>query len=264
MSIWARIFTGASWFSVDGPIGGLARQIWTAASDIVAGPDGAELDDDPRAATQQLAFTMAAIALGAKMAKADGQVTDEEVAAFSELFHVPPREQKNMARVFRIAQQSVAGYESYARQVAKLFEHHPPVLEELLDALFHIAVADGVIHPDEMDYLYNVAGIFGLDSAAFARVKAVNIDGRDADPYEILGADRGMPSDQLRKLYLELIRLHHPDRLIAEGAPPEFVALANEKLAAINAAYENITGNNGEPSSGQNSSRSTTSRSTGR
>ena len=67
---------------------------------------------------RSVAFTIAVIALGAKMAKADGEVKRSEVAAFREVFHIPEEEEPNAARVYNLARQDVAGYEAYARTVS--------------------------------------------------------------------------------------------------------------------------------------------------
>ena len=90
---------------------------------------------------------MGVIALGAKMAKADGVVTKDEVTAFKDVFKVPDSEVKNVARLFNLAKKDVAGYDSYAKQLARLFQDDRETLKAVLDGLFHIAKADDVLHP---------------------------------------------------------------------------------------------------------------------
>jgi len=196
--------------------------------------------DGDRAGTRQVAFTIAVIALGAKMAKADGQVSRSEVAAFKEVFKVPAHETANVARVFDLAKQDARGFEPYARQVARMFRKGHPVLEELLDGLFHIARADGKIHDAEIAYLAEVARLFGFSEAEFARIREANLGPDKADPYTILGVKREMTNDEIRAAWRKLVRDNHPDRLIAQGLPEEFVTLANEKLATVNAAYDKV------------------------
>lgn len=200
-------------------------------------------DDGTRSGARgrnQVAFTIGFIALSAKMAKADGVVTDDEVEAFQEVFDVKPAEYRNVERVFNFARQDVAGYDAYARQIANLFRSNPGILEDVLDGLFHIAKADGVIHENELLYLQNVAEIFGFSDGEFARIKASHLGRDEADPYVILGVDRSISDDDLRRAYRRLVRENHPDRLMARGVPEEFVDLANQKLAAINHAYDVI------------------------
>jgi len=244
MSIWGKIIGGAAGFALGGPLGALLGALAGHAADkyvgtetpAIAGPGG----DDERAATRQVAFTIAVIALGAKMAKADGQVDRSEIAAFKEVFQVPASETANVARVFDLAKRDARGFEPYAKQIAKMFRKNHPVLEELLEGLFHIAKADGKIHDSELAYLAEVATIFGFSEADFARIREANIGPDKADPYTILGATREMSNEEIRLAWRKLVRDNHPDKLIAQGLPEEFVTLANQKLATINAAYDKV------------------------
>ncbi len=185
-------------------------------------------------------FTIALIALSAKMARADGQVTDAEIRAFEEVLKVPESERANVKRLYRIAQQDVAGFESYAAQVARIYRGKPAVLEDVLDALFHIAMADKVIHPAEVEYLRTVADIFGFSEVEFARIRASHLGTPRLDPYLVLGITPDISNDDLKRAYRRLVRENHPDTLIARGVPEELVQIANDKLAAINVAYQKI------------------------
>jgi DnaJ like chaperone protein len=189
---------------------------------------------------KSMGFTIGMIALGAKMAKADGVVTDVEVKAFSEVFHVPEKDMPAVQRVFNLAKQDVTGFESYAAQVAKLFTLKSHVLENVLDGLFHIAKADGVVHEDELTYLERVAEIFGFSAAEFKRIRARHIALVD-DPYEILGLERGVTLAAVKKKHKALVRSLHPDTLTSKGVPKEMVKLATDRLARINVAYNDLT-----------------------
>ena len=235
MSIWGKIIGGAAGFALGGPLGALLGAAAGHALDTTLGGPALE----PEAA-RQMAFTVAVIALAAKMAKADGRVTRAEVDAFKEAFRIPPEEAGNVGRVFDRARASSAGYEAYAAQVARLFRDSPAVLEDLLGALFHIARADGVVHPAEMDYLARVARILGFTESRFEHLKAQILGTPAEDPYSILGVAPAISDAELKSAYRKLIKEHHPDGLIAKGLPPEFVGIANAKLAAINASYDKI------------------------
>lgn len=243
MSIWGKIIGGVAGFALGGPLGALLGAIAGHAADRrieQAEPDVEEQSLDDRSATRQIAFTIAVIVLGAKMAKADGVVSRAEVAAFKEVFQVPAHELKNVARVFDQARQDPAGFEPYAKQVARLFRKDHPILEELLDGLFHIAKADGGVHEAEIAFLKNVAGIFGFDETEFARIRESHLGPDKADPYTILGTRRTASNEDIKAAWRKLVRDTHPDKLMAQGLPREFVELANEKLATINAAYDKI------------------------
>ncbi len=193
-----------------------------------------------RTPEKSIGFTIGMIALGAKMAKADGVVTVDEVAAFKRVFRVPQSELAAVARVFNLAKQDVTGYDAYARQIAKLFHAKAAILENVIDGLFHIAKADHVIHPAELKYLENVALHFGFGAHDFARIKARHVAGGTDDPYLIIGVERSAELAVIKTHYRKLVRENHPDRLIAAGVPEEMVLLSTDRLARINAAYEKI------------------------
>jgi DnaJ like chaperone protein len=242
MSVWGKIIGGAAGFALGGPLGALLGALAGHAADKYVGGEVPALEGpEDRAGTRQIAFTIAVIALGAKMAKADGQVDRSEIAAFKEVFQVPQSETANVARIFDLAKRDARGFEPYAKQIAKMFRKDSPVLEELLDGLFHIARADGKIQDSELAYLAEVATLFGFSEADFARIREVNIGPDKADPYTILGVTRAMSNDEIRAAWRKLVRDNHPDRLIAQGLPEEFVMLANQKVATINAAYDKVS-----------------------
>jgi DnaJ like chaperone protein len=191
-------------------------------------------------ARREVAFTIAMIALSAKMAKADGVVSKSEVDAFCRIFEIPPGEEKNVSRVYNLAKRDVAGFEAYAGDVKRLLGDDPEMLEAVIDGLFEIAKADGAVHEREITYLQRVAELFGLDASAFARVRARHVLEDGVDPYLVLDADPSWDQQRLRRRYRQLVRDNHPDRLIASGMPAEFVRIANDRLAAINAAWERI------------------------
>ena len=220
--------------------------IWTRIADVLASIGesvGAFLQSvvsrNPTPPEKSVAFTIGMIGLGAKMAKADGVVTEDEIRAFKQVFHIPEGELATVARVFNLAKQDVAGYETYARQIAKLFEARHEVLEDVLDGLFHIAKADNAFHPGEHGFLAKVAAIFGFSEADFARIRARHVDVPD-DPFLILGLPRDATPDAVRQRYRHLVREHHPDRHIAAGVPEEMIELATRRLQKINEAYDRI------------------------
>ena len=227
----------AAGLAASGPLGFAA-----AALGELSGARTPVADADPEDNTKSIGFTIAVIALAAKMAKADGEVTRDEVAAFQEIFHVPPDQAANVQRFFDQAKRDVAGYEVYARQVARLFTTNPEVLEKLLGGLFHIAKADGALHAPELAYLRKVAEIFAIDDAAFERIRRSHLGAAliDEDPYAVLGETADASDDTLKTAYRRLMREHHPDRLIGAGMPQEAIRLATQKVAAITAAWEKV------------------------
>ncbi len=219
--------------------------VWTRITELAQSLGGGVastlegLSHSGKAPEKSIAFTIGMIALGAKMAKADGVVTDDEVLAFSQVFHVPEKDQAAVTRVFNLAKQDMAGYETYATQVAKLFGPGSHVLETVMDGLFHIAKADGIIHPSELEFLQRVSEIFGFKQNDWLRIRARHVAVKD-DPYEILDVSPDATLAAVKKRYKFLAKELHPDKQIAAGVPVEMVRLATERLTRINAAYAEI------------------------
>lgn len=189
---------------------------------------------------RSIAFTIAVIALGAKLAKADGQVTRNEVAAFRRIFVIAPEEEDNAARVFNLARQDVAGFDLYARKIAGMFPTRDPVLMDLMEGLFEIAMADDDFDPREEAFLQEVAAIFGLSEKCFACLRARYVPNEAPDPFDVLDVDPEAPMEAIRAAWKAAVRETHPDRLAARGVPAEAVKLAEHRLRDINQAWEDI------------------------
>lgn len=219
MSIWSRILE--------------------ALSALTSGQGLAEVFDRFRTPPERsVAFTIAVIALGAKLAKADGTVTRDEVSAFRAVFVIPPEEEAAAARVYNLARQDVAGYDAYARKIAAMFgPEDREVKIDLMEGLFHIALADGEFHAEEEAFLREVATIFGLEERCFAALRARHVPG---DPYAVLGVDPSAPVEEVRRAWAAAVRASHPDGMIARGVPAEAVQLAEDRMRAVNAAWEEI------------------------
>ncbi|HYJ36397.1 MAG TPA: TerB family tellurite resistance protein [Rhizomicrobium sp.] len=227
MSVWGKVSGAAAGLFVGGPVGALVG--------AVAGHFFLDRESDPG-----VTFTIAVVALAGKMARADGVVSEEEFQVFRQAFGVPPEEEGNVHRIFNLARQDIAGFEYYAGQIARLFVGNPAMLEDVLDGLFEIAKADGVLHPEEAKFLERVAEIFGFAPNEYRRIRASHFAPELTDPYVILGLSYSADDNELRQTYRRLVRENHPDSLMARGVPQEFIKLATDKLAAINTAYEKI------------------------
>ncbi|MGR3759809.1 TerB family tellurite resistance protein [Roseobacteraceae bacterium NS-SX3] len=221
--------------------------IWTRISDALSalakGESLAEVFDRLRAPPEKsVAFAIAVIALGAKMAKADGQVTRDEVAAFREVFQIAQEDEAGAARVFNLARTDVAGYQDYAARIRRMFADDPETLCDLMEGLFHIAMADGFYHPGENEFLEEVSRIFGQSPQQFSALRARFVPDAPKDPYMVLGVSPDTPPAEIRKRWRRLVRDNHPDAMIARGVPEEAVRLAEKRMADINRAWEQISG----------------------
>jgi DnaJ like chaperone protein len=183
-----------------------------------------------------VAFTIAIIALSAKMAKSDGLVTCDEVEAFRRVCQFPETEEANVRYVFDLAKRDTAGYEHYARQVGKLLANDAELRRDVLEGLLVIAAAVGILHEKEDQYLAHVARLMGVAESEQAWVRSLFVSA-DADPYTTLGLTPAATAAEIKARYRKLVVEHHPDRLVGRGVPAEFVTIAERKLAAINVAY---------------------------
>jgi DnaJ like chaperone protein len=234
MSVFATLAGAAAGMIVGGPLGAL---VGAAAG----GGFGVLMRGVAAPADRPVAFTIAAIALAAKMAGVDGDATQAEFRTFQRLFRVEPKEADNVRRFYDTAKQSAAGFEAYAAQAAQLLGPGSPLLEDLLEALWLIAATDG-FHPAELPYLATVAEKFGISPAIAASIRARHISAPEYDPWSILGVPFDADRDALKRAYHALVRQYHPDRHIAEGMPSEFIRVAEARMAAINGAYAALSG----------------------
>ncbi len=223
MSIWSRIADALAALTAGESLSNVFEQLRTPPERTVA-------------------FTIAVIALGAKMAKADGIVTRDEVMAFREVFTIPPSAEAGAAKVFNMARTDVTGYEEYAARIARMYSGTPDAspLVDLMEGLFHIAVADGQYHPNEDAFLTDVGQIFGLTDRCFTRLRAQYVPDAEADPYDLLGVEPDMSLKEIRSVWRSQVRDTHPDAMLARGVPEEAVKIAERKLIAINRAWETI------------------------
>lgn len=221
MSIWSRITEALSALSQGEPLSRVFDALRTPPE-------------------RSVAFTIAVIALGAKMAKADGKVTRDEVTAFREVFQIASDDEPGAARVFDLARQDVAGFEDYAQRISTMFGAQSDTLFDLLEGLFHIAVADGIYHPNEDIFLERVAEIFAIPKAQFQGLRSRFAPNVKPDPYAVLGVDPQTPLEEIRQVYRTKVLEMHPDRMIARGVPTEAIKLAEKRLSDVNDAWESI------------------------
>jgi DnaJ like chaperone protein len=198
----------------------------------------------PGPVESRVAFTIALVTLAAKMSKADGVSSPIEEQVLEHLFDVPENERPHLKRVFDLASQDVAGFEIYAGRMAKLLADEPELKISVLECLFHVASADGILHPGEDAFVARVAGIFEVPDADYKTVRRAFVHDPD-NPYDVLGVSSKASDEAIKTHYRRLVRENHPDALVAKGVPQEFLAASGRRLAAINAAYENILAERG-------------------
>lgn len=221
------------------------RSFWQRIADRVVAYLWTSRPATPR--ERSVAFTIAVIALGAKLAKVDGTVLRSEVAAFRRVFIIPRAEEKNAARVFDLARQDVAGFDAWARKMAAMFAPGDPVLQDVIEGLMIIAVADGELHEAEVIFIDEVARIFGVPAARVAEIRARHDPKAGCPPCEVLGVTPDTPLADARRRWRKLVLESHPDRAIARGLPPEAVRLAEARTRRLNEAWDKFRRMHAQP-----------------
>ena len=235
MSIWGSLLGGVIGFSFGGPFGALLGSF--------LGGKISRLSSSKKISGQQNAqevFALSLIILSAKLSKADGHVSKEELIAVKEKLQIPDSEIDQVAQIFNKAKDESTGYEPYAKQIAEIFKGNINVLEEVINILFYIAEADGHVSNDEEDMIANIAYIFGLSQKQYQSIKESRKSSDKLNPYIVL---ESQPTDDLqiiRKKYIKLSKEHHPDLLMSKGVPVEVINESKNKMRAINAAWDQI------------------------
>ena len=234
MNIWGKLIGGATGFAIGGPIGGLLGTLAGHAIDSKIIPKYINVENN----YESIVFTAGVIALSAKMAKADGQVTKEEILTFRKFVQIPKENIDEVSKLWELAKETTDGYELYARQIYNSFKNESEILVKILDLLFEIAKSDGIIKSEELNYLEVVSKIFNLDEKTFRQLFAQHKS--EGNPYDILGVQYTDNFEEIQRVWKQMVKNNHPDKLIGKGMPIEFINTANHRLAAINSAFEEI------------------------
>ena len=238
MSIWGKIIGGTAGFALGGPLGAILG-VMVGGSFDGSSKRYSTSNHIPHKQKQNI-FALSVIILSAKIAKADGQVTEDEIFAFKEKFRIPENEMNQVGKIFNEAKKSKDGYDQIAKQVGILFADNKLLLEELLNNLFYIAESDGNTSIQEIEILKNISTYFNLTDKDFQRIFHSRLKNKESDPYKVLGVNRNDDEATIRKKWILLNKEHHPDNLISQGLPQEFIDQANSELSAINLAYDKI------------------------
>ena len=235
MSIWGSLIGGFVGFSFAGPIGALIGSML-----------GGRISSARRSSFQrgfahsQQVFAIALIILTAKLAKADGHVSREELIAIKNKLKIPEHEIDQVGKIFNKAKEDSLGYEPYAQQIAQIYRNNPVVLDEIINALFYIAEADGSVSDSELAMMRNIAKIFGLNESQFEGIKESRKSSDKLNPFIVLDCSPNDDFAIIRKKYLQLSKEHHPDVLMNKGVPQEVIEESKKKMRAINSAFDQI------------------------
>ena len=235
MSIWGSLIGGMVGFSLGGPFGMLLGSLIGGKISRARAGGGFNAQ-----AQGQRIFALSLIVLSAKLSKADGQVSREELIAVKDKLKIPESELNQVGKIFNQAKEESTGYEPYAKQIAQFYKGNINVLEEVINILFYIAESDGKVSQSELDMINHIAQIFGLNQNQFNSIKESRKSSDKLNPYIVLECSPKDSLQNIRKKYLKLSKEHHPDLLISKGVPQEVIAESKKKMRSINAAWDQI------------------------
>ena len=238
MSLFGGIVGGFVGFTLLGPIGALVGSVVGSRMS-----ESRTRRSNPNNFDHQVAFFAALFACFAKISKADGVVSKEEVNKIEEFISKKfnlDKEQRNFAiNIFQKAKDDNVSFEAYAKQLQSLLKQSPNSLLIFYELLFELAMADGELHPAEEKILKKVPNIFKLPNNLFKELYEKYVS-NIKDYYKILGVNRNMSFSEIRKVYLKKRKEFHPDMLISKGLPEELIEKAKSKFIEIQEAYEEL------------------------
>ena len=235
MAIWGSLIGGMIGLSLGGPFGMLLGSLIGGKISRAKSRAGFGAFAQP----QQI-FALSLIVLSAKLSKADGQVSKEELIAVKDKLRIPENELDQIGKIFNKAKEESAGYEQYAEQIAQIYKGNINVLEEVINILFYIAEADGNISVSELQMIEQIAQIFGLSEIQFNSIKESRKSSDKLNPYIVLESKPDDEIEVIRKRYLKLSKEHHPDLLMSKGVPKEVIDESKAKMRAINSAWDQV------------------------
>ena len=235
MSIWGSLIGGMIGLSLGGPFGMLLGSILGGKISRARARGGfTDIGQSQRI------FALSLIILSAKLSKADGQVSREELIAVKDKLKIPENELDEVGKVFNKAKQESTGYEPYAQQIAQFYKGNLNVLEEVINVLFYIAESDGHVSVEEEKMIENIAYIFGLTQAQYLSIKESRKSSEKQNPYMVLESSPNDDLQTIRKRYLKLSKEHHPDLLMSKGVPNEVIEESKKTMRSINSAWDQI------------------------
>ena len=235
MSIWGSLIGGMIGFSFGGPLGMLLGSL--IGGKISRARSGAGFRSF---AQPQQIFALSLIILSAKLSKADGQVSKEELIAVKDKLKIPENELDQVGKIFNKAKEESTGYEPYAQQIAQIYKENLNILEEVINILFYIAEADGDVSSSELRMIEHIAQIFGLNESQFNGIKESRKSSGNLNPYIVLESNPNDDIKTIRARYLKLSKEHHPDLLISKGVPQEVIDESKKKMRIVNSAWDQI------------------------
>jgi len=225
-------------------IGGVLGSLLGPLGTVVGVGLGHQFDKGTdRVKTTAVAIQTAFFGCLAKMARADGQVTQKEIQAVEQIMarlgYVGERRTAAI-EIFRKAKDDAHTAADYLNQLASIMQFNPQIAMTFLSALHAVAQADGFIHPNERDILLQAERAFRLRPGTIDAMLGTSKTNAVDEAYKVLDCTPDMGDDEIKKVWRQKCLEYHPDKLASKGLPEEFMQYAHEQLTKVNEAYDTI------------------------
>jgi len=190
----------------------------------------------------QAAYFVCMFSILGKLAKADGIVSQEELAIVERFLNsmpISPQEKAFARQVFNEAKTSPYTIDDFATQLYTISQQQPALLVSFLNVLFQVAAADGRLDGAEEAALRRVKEIFRISDQQFDNLKASYF--KDVEKYyRRLNCTAQSSNDEIKRNYKKLVKDFHPDTIVSKGLPEEFIEFATTRFREIQEAYEHV------------------------
>lgn len=259
MSWWGKLLGGAFGFMLGGPLGALLGAALGHNFDkglhISDEMSGFQHGDQQR--VQTVFFTASFSVMGA-ICKADGQVSEDEIAITRQVMaqmQLSAAQKKAAIALFNQGKKEGFPLADVLQQLKREIGFRPNLQRMFVEIQLYAAYADGVMHPQELELLKNVCDILGFSRPEFKQLDAAiraqfhhrhsGQPGQTAgislkDAYAILNVSSKDSDAEIKRAYRRLLSQHHPDKLVSKGLPEEMMKIATDRTHEIRQAYEKI------------------------
>ncbi len=260
MSWWGKILGGTFGFMLGGPLGALMGASFGHNFDRGLGRVASGQFESGDQERVQAAFFTAVFSIMGHLAKADGQVTRDEIQMARDVMtrmNLNEQMRTTAINLFNEGRQAEFPFDEVISQFRQECHRRKHLMQMFMEILLHAAYADGHVHPQERNLLNRIREHLGFTTLEFQHLEALVRNashfgagtggGAQVPPaqvlkeaYEILGVTRTNTDAEVKKAYRRLMNQHHPDKLVSKGLPEEMIKLATEKTQQIKQAYETI------------------------